>query len=145
MNWKLTPLCFFALAAYGQDPDPATLARQADELRELVRRAPRRDLTKTELKIQAGVELGYPSSVAMGREGIIYVLHRGEKSDPVLAVDTSGRILRSWGKGLYQIPHSIRVDPQGNVWTVDAASSRVMKFDTRGHKLMEISVGGQPV
>ena len=56
-----------------------------------------------------------------------------------------GRILRTWGKGLYKIPHSIRVDPAGNVWTTDAASSMVYKFSREGKKLVEISVGGLPV
>src|SRR5262249_27118564 len=55
-----------------------------------------------------------------------------------------GRVLRSWGKGLYKIPHSIRVDPQGNIWTTDAASSLVLKFTPQGKKLLEIAVGGQP-
>ena len=40
--------------------------------------------------------------------------------------------------------HSIRIDPQGNVWTTDAASSMVYKFTPEGKKLMEFEVGGQP-
>jgi DNA-binding beta-propeller fold protein YncE len=50
----------------------------------------------------------------------------------------------SWGKGLYSTPHAIRVDPQGNVWTADAASSRVYKFTPDGTLLLTIEVGGQP-
>src|SRR3989442_1053497 len=52
--------------------------------------------------------------------------------------------IRSWGKGMYKIPHSIRIDPQGNIWTVDSSSSMVLKFTPQGQKLMEISVGEQP-
>ncbi len=66
------------------------------------------------------------------------------KADPILVVNRDGKILRSWGKGMYKIPHSIRIDPRGNVWTVDASSSMVYKFTPKGEKLMEISVGGQP-
>ena len=43
------------------------------------------------------------------------------------------------------MPHAIRIDPDGNVWTTDAASSKVIKFTPDGRKLMEIAVGGQPV
>ena len=43
------------------------------------------------------------------------------------------------------MPHAIRIDPQGNVWTTDAASSKVIEFRPDGTKLMEIAVGGQPV
>ena len=51
------------------------------------------------------------SSVAVGRDDVIYLLQRGTQADPVIAVDTHARVLRSWGKGLYTIPHSIRIDP----------------------------------
>ena len=37
---------------------------------------------------------------------------------PALAVNQEGRVLRSWGKGMYTVPHSIRVDPEGNIWDV---------------------------
>lgn len=100
-------------------------------------------LTKTEVKV-SGVELGFPSSVAMDAGGSIYILHRTETGDPVVVVDKTGHVLRSWGKGLFKIPHSIRVDPHGNIWTVDAASSHVLEFTPQGKQLLKIEVGGQP-
>jgi len=45
---------------------------------------------------------------------------------------------------MYTTPHAIRLDPQGNVWTTDAASSMVYKFSPGGQLLMTIEVGGQP-
>ena len=42
------------------------------------------------------------------------------------------------------MPHAIRVDPQGNVWTTDAASSHVIKYSSTGQVLLDIEVGGQP-
>ena len=80
----------------------------------------------------------------MDDRGLIYVLHRCEKSDPVLVFNRQGKLVRSWGKGLYKIPHSIRVDPQGNIWTVDSGSSMVLKFTPSGQQLLEIPVGEQP-
>jgi DNA-binding beta-propeller fold protein YncE len=61
--------------------------------------------------------------------------------DGVIAVDKQGKTLRSWGKGMFTVPHSVRVDPDGNVWTVDAGSSTILKFTSQGKKLQEISVG----
>jgi len=52
--------------------------------------------------------------------------------------------LRSWGEGMFTIPHGIRVDRQGNVWTVDAHTSMIYKFTPMGRKILEISVGGIP-
>lgn len=92
----------------------------------------------------AAWESGAVSSVAVDRKGLIYELQRGEQADPVLVIDCEGKILRSWGKGEYTIPHSIRIDPAGNVWTVDAASSTVIKYSSIGEKLMAIRVGEQP-
>jgi streptogramin lyase len=92
----------------------------------------------------SGWESGVVSSVAVDRKGIIYEFQRGDKTDPIIVIDRDGKILRSWGKGDYKIPHSIRIDPVGNVWTVDAASSIVMKYSPIGKKLMTITVGEQP-
>lgn len=129
---------------------------QAAELSQLVRQAPRLALRAIELKLQApgpGFAIGYPTAITMDRQGLIYILQRGSEpnrppivgdADPILVADANGKVIRSWGKGLFKIPHSIRIDPQGNVWTVDSASSMVYKFTPAGEKLMEISVGGQP-
>lgn len=91
-----------------------------------------------------GWESGMVSSVSLDKTGTIYELQRGDKADPVLVLDREGKILRSWGKGLYKIPHAIRIDPEGNVWTVDAGSSTVIKYSPKGDKLMTIEVGERP-
>jgi DNA-binding beta-propeller fold protein YncE len=87
---------------------------------------------------------GTVSWVAADKNGLIYLLQRSDKADPVIVVDKNGKVVRTWGKGMYTTPHAIRIDPQGNVWTTDAASSMVYKFSPDGKKLMEIEVGGQP-
>lgn len=144
---KVLALTVFCFPAFAQTADTAALDTQAKALRTLVEHAPELPLQQTEVKLQApaaGWEIGYPSSVAMDKAGVLYVLQRGEKADPVLVVDRKGKVLRSWGKGMFQIPHSIRIDPAGNVWTVDAGSSNIFKFTPTGEKLLEIAVGGQP-
>jgi DNA-binding beta-propeller fold protein YncE len=92
----------------------------------------------------SGWALGMVSWVAADRQGRIYLLQRGDKADPIVVLDGSGKVLRSWGRGLYTTPHAIRIDPQGHVWTTDAASSMVYKFSAEGELLMKIEVGGQP-
>jgi DNA-binding beta-propeller fold protein YncE len=92
-------------------------------------------------RIPIAGSFGTVSSVAADRNGVIYVLQRGDKADPVIAVDKEGRVLRSWGKGMYTVPHSVRVDPDGNIWTVDAGSSVLLKFSPEGKKLQQIDVG----
>jgi len=89
-------------------------------------------------------ELGMISSSAADGKGTIYLLQRGLTAQPVVAINEQGKVLREWGKGLYQIPHSIRIDPSGNIWTVDSASSRIIKYSPQGDKLLDFVVGEQP-
>src|SRR5262249_117546 len=99
-------------------------------LRALVAESPRLDLKRTPLAVQPprdGWGLGMVSWVTSDRNGIIYLLQRGDKADPVIALNREGRVLRSRGKGIYVMPQAIRIDPQGNVWTTDAASSKVVQ------------------
>ncbi len=92
-------------------------------------------------KMANAASLGTVSSVAADRSGTIYILQRGDKLDPVIAIDPDGRVLRSWGKGMFTVPHSIRVDADGNLWTVDAGSSVILRFSPEGKKLQQIDVG----
>lgn len=120
-------------------PDAAETA-----LRAAVAAAPQiTDLTASAIAVP-GVELGMVSWVTSAKDGTVYLLQRGDKADPVIAIDRAGTVLRSWGRGRYVMPHAIRVDPQGNVWTTDAASSHVTKYSPAGQVLLDIEVGGQP-
>ena len=112
------------------------------DLAGVIEKSPRLPFERTRIEIPA--EIGYPSAVAMDDQGSIYVLQRGDKADPVLVLNRQGKIIHSWGKGLFKIPHSIRIDPQGNIWTVDSGSSMVLKFSPKGEQLLEIAVGEQP-
>ncbi|MGH9382769.1 MAG: peptidyl-alpha-hydroxyglycine alpha-amidating lyase family protein [Vicinamibacterales bacterium] len=128
------------------DPNAAAQAQGA-ELRAIVGRAPRLMLRRTDITAKPpadGWAMGMVSWIAAGRDGLIYLLQRGDKADPIVAINRDGRVVGSWGRGLYVMPHAIRVDPSGNVWTTDAASSMVYKFTADGRKLLEISIGGQP-
>ena len=44
--------------------------------------------------------------------------------------DTNGKFVREWGQDVYGFNAAIglRVDPQDNIWTIDAAASQVVKF-----------------
>ncbi|MES1261328.1 MAG: hypothetical protein ABUS49_06280, partial [Acidobacteriota bacterium] len=126
----------FQLAAQ----EPATLRAALDA-------APRLPVAKTEVQPRAPSKdwkIGYPSSVAMDKNGTLYLLQRDDTADPVIALSPDGRVVRSWGKGMYKIPHAIRLDPKGNIWTVDAGNSMIFEFTPKGEKLREISVGEQP-
>src|SRR6188474_485559 len=97
--------CAIGLSVWGQSAKPPDLEGQAAELRALVEKAPKAKLERRQIKLDApsaGWEIGYPSAVAMDDSGAIYVLQRGDKADPVLVLNRDGKVVRSWGKGLYK-------------------------------------------
>ena len=124
----------------------AGMDAQNAELRTILASAPKLPLEPRPIAAQLRPQeaLGMVSWVAADRSGLIYLLQRGDQADPVIVVDRTGKVVRSWGKGLFTMPHAVRVDPQGNVWTTDAASSMVYKFSPEGKTLLQIEVGGQP-
>jgi len=135
------------VALQAQLPGGVTPEAYAGELAAIVEAAPRLPHAGAPLPLSApreGWALGMVSWVAADRSGLTYLLQRGDAADPIVVVDREGTVVRSWGKGLYATPHSIRVDPDGNVWTTDAKTSVVRKFSPEGRPLLEIEVGGLP-
>ena len=51
-----------------------------------------------------------------------------------------GNYLRSWGKGVIDDPHGIRVDAENHVWVVDGGA--ILKYTTDGKLLMTIGTKG---
>lgn len=85
------------------------------------------------------------SAVTPDAKGNIYVIHRPtDGSDPVVVLDPNGKVLASWGRGLFNTPHGIRLDAAGDVWTTDSVASTIQKFSPRGEKLLHIDVGDVP-
>src|SRR5690606_8594937 len=72
-----------------------------------------------------GWNFGETPGVATDSRGHVYVLHRGP--NPILEFAPEGRLVRSWGEGLYIRAHAVRIDPEGNIWTVDNDTHQVLK------------------
>ena len=116
----------------------------SDRLRELLKAAPELPVERVELKVTPPVTFEKISAITADKNGNIYVIHRPQNGDPIVVLDPQGKFIRSWGKGMFELPHGIRIDPQGNVWTADAHTSVIYKFTPEGKRLLEISVGDIP-
>ena len=46
-------------------------------------------------------------------------VNRGDANPPILEFSPAGRLLRSFGVGLFAHPHGFTVDKDGNIWTTD--------------------------
>ena len=84
-----------------------------------------------------------------GPDGNIYLLSRclqnsctGRSEPAMLKLDPSGRLLHRWGVGLFDFPHGLDIDDDGNVWTADQRGHQVLKFDSEGELLMTIGEKG---
>ena len=58
----------------------------------------------------------------------------GRGGSKLFQFDPTGKFLREFGQDVYGFNAAIglRIDPQDNVWTIDAAASQVVKFDAEG-------------
>ena len=63
--------------------------------------------------------------------------------DPILLLDGAGRLVRSFGKGLFAWPHGIDVDPEGNVWVTDATAGGERWPQGLGHVVYKFSPEGE--
>lgn len=88
-----------------------------------------------------GSNFGEVAGVAVDGKGHVYVFHRGKNS--IMEFTPEGRMVRAWGDGLFIRPHAIRVDAEGNIWTVDADTHQVLKMDSSGRVRMVVGRRGQ--
>jgi DNA-binding beta-propeller fold protein YncE len=130
-------LALSPVVGFGQRTD-------SDRLRARLKTVPQLPVERIELSAIPPLKFEGISAVTADKRGNIYIIHRPTNGDPIVVLDPRGNFIRSWGKGMFKIPHGIRIDPAGNVWTLDANTSMVFKFTPEGKKLLEISVGDVP-
>lgn len=104
----------------------------------------------TGVRALGNVSAAYPDS-----SGTIWIAERcGANScaehpelAPIFAFDSAGRLVASFGAGVFVWPHGIYVDRDDNVWVTDGRSDgmrghQVVKFDAHGRELMRLGEAG---
>ena len=86
-------------------------------------------------KYPAHMEVGRLSGIAVGPKGNIVVLNRGYH--PVMEFKPDGSFSDSWGEGstMFVGAHSVRFDPQGDLWYIDSADDIIYRFDAEGRTI----------
>lgn len=94
------------------------------------------------------------TAVEAAPDGSIYVIHRcaanscaGRGEPPILKFNAAGKLLASWGAGMFVFPHGASVDGDGNLWVTDAQGGngkghQVFKFAPDGRVLMTLGKAG---
>jgi DNA-binding beta-propeller fold protein YncE len=96
-------------------------------------------------QLPPGMKWAAVTAVESGRDGTIFVVHRcaenscaGRAEAPILKYDSRGRLLASFGQGLFVFPHGAAVDAEGNLWVTDARGG-----DGKGHQVFKFSPDGK--
>ena len=89
------------------------------------------------LKAPPGQHFGESVAVATNSKGHVFVFMRRDRSR-LWEFDGAGNFIREIGKNYYGFlfAHSVRVDSQDNIWTVDEGANLVSKFSPEGKLLM---------
>ncbi|MEO6729779.1 MAG: peptidyl-alpha-hydroxyglycine alpha-amidating lyase family protein [Ferruginibacter sp.] len=110
-------------------------------------------LVKNWPQLPAGFKLGNPVGIGIDLDQNIFVFHRADRQWPllgkmpawpissktiVLLHRQTGKILNSWGAGLFVMPHGLTVDDLNNIWVTDVGLHQVFKFSHDGLLLMTL-------
>ncbi len=94
-------------------------------------------------QLPAGWEHADAAAVAVDSRDRVFLLHRGEH--PVIIYDRDGRLIGSWGDGLFTgQAHGITIDPGGMVYITDRDHHTVRKFTPDGVLLMTLGTPLSP-
>ena len=93
-----------------------------------------------------GIYTGENMGIATNSKGNIYIFHRANETR-LFEYTPQGEFIREIGRGIYShaFAHSVRVDAQDNIWTVDEGTDMLTKFSPEGKVLMTIGRREDPV
>jgi sugar lactone lactonase YvrE len=91
------------------------------------------------IKMPANLYLGESMGVATNSKGHFFVFTRSATTR-LFEFDQNGNYVREIGQDSYglEFAHSVRVDPEDNIWVVDEGTNMVIKFNPAGRVVMVI-------
>jgi DNA-binding beta-propeller fold protein YncE len=94
------------------------------------------------VELPSEIKLDAVSAVAIDADDNVYVLQRGEPQ--ILVFDSSGKYARGFGQGLFKVPHGLRFDAAGHLWTTDNGNHVLRKFTRDGKLVQTVGTEGKP-
>jgi DNA-binding beta-propeller fold protein YncE len=92
------------------------------------------------LSLPEGRAFSVVASVAVNSKGHVFVYQRA--AQPLVEFDERGRFVRDLREGTDARAHSVRIDAEDNIWTVDAGAHTVTKLSPRGDVLLTLGTSG---
>ncbi|HXD19595.1 MAG TPA: peptidyl-alpha-hydroxyglycine alpha-amidating lyase family protein [Vicinamibacterales bacterium] len=104
-------------------------------------------------KLPAGRKIGSTAGITVDRDGrSIWAFDRcgdqncvGSDVAPIQKFDATGRLVKSFGAGMFVRPHGIHVDRDGNVWVTDGEGpdGKDPRRNGKGHQVFKFSPDGK--
>src|SRR5213075_703276 len=97
-------------------------------------------------QLPAGRKWGSTASITIAPDNTIWVADRCVNSgaggttcggdaagvNRIFQFDTSGKLLKTFGAGMFVSPHKLTIDNDGNLWLADNGAHQVYKLDPNG-------------
>jgi sugar lactone lactonase YvrE len=107
-------------------------------------------------QLPEGRKWGSSASVTVAPDGTIWVVDRCGNSgaggatcggtsasvNPIFQFDTSGKMLKTFGAGMFVSPHKLSVDKDGYLWLADNGGNQVFKLSQDGKILLTLGKKG---
>ncbi len=115
----------------------------------------RYELVKEWPQLPDSLILGNPTGIGIDTNQNVFIFHRGNRKWPLIGAmpeskinsttiilldRQSGKIINSWGAGIFIMPHGVTVDKNNNVWVTDVGLNQVFKFNHDGNLLMTLGI-----
>jgi len=107
-------------------------------------------------QLPAGRKIGAAYGIDIDRDGkSVWVFERcggstcaGSNVAPLLKFDSSGRLVASFGAGMFVFPHGLFVDADDNIWVTDGQAkdgkgNQVVEFSPTGRVMMTLGQAGE--
>jgi len=107
-------------------------------------------------QLPSGRRWGSTASITTAPDGTIWVIDRCGNSgaggatcgggsatvNPIFQFDSSGKLLKTFGAGMFVSPHKLTMDKDGFLWVADNGSHQVFKLSQDGKVLMTLGKKG---
>lgn len=93
-------------------------------------------------KLPEGASLDDVPGVEVDAQDRVYAFTRGPA--PLLVFDRDGNLLDSWGSGVFDDPHGVRVAPDGTLWLTDDGDHTIRRYSVDGKLLQTLGTPGEP-
>ena len=94
-----------------------------------------------EIDLPKGAYVAAVGGLDVDSHNHIFVFLRSDP--PIVCIDgRSGKLIASWGTGLFINAHALEIDHEDNVWVTDTGRHQVLKFSHEGELLLSVGEEG---